>query len=108
MVVVWGGVQGLLALWPVVGAGALVVRMGRRGPLAQGWGRARGTGDAYEVRAGVGEAGAVVYQTGGFPYRGTNLRVLIVGAQIGRPGSASARVATRACTRMSASQGNGS
>lgn len=82
-----GLVAEALGLVRSAGADAWVVEAGKRGPFAESSRLPRDTRDAIAVHAGVAAAGAVIYQTVEIPYRGTNLRVFIVGAQIGRPGS---------------------
>jgi putative ABC transport system permease protein len=78
-----------LGLARAAGADVWVVEGGTRGPFAEA---SRLPGDSREGIAaqwGVAAAGAVAYQNVETQHRGESKRLLVVGAEIGRPGEAS-------------------
>ncbi len=82
-----GLVAEALGLIDVAHADIWVVEGGKRGPFAESSRIARDTRDAVRAHWGVADAGAVVYQSVEIPYRDATLRVFVVGAETGRPGS---------------------
>ncbi|MCC6887947.1 MAG: ABC transporter permease [Hyphomicrobiales bacterium] len=88
-----------LGLARAAGAQVWVVEGGTRGPFAES---SRLPGDSREIIAaqwGVKDAGAVAYQNIEASHRGATLRLLVVGAEIGRLGEARDLVAGRPILR---------
>jgi putative ABC transport system permease protein len=83
--------RGLLAealgLVRLANADVWVVEGGKRGPFAESSRIPRDTRDVIAAQSGVAATGAIVYQTVEIPHQGKNLRIFVVGAEIGRPGS---------------------
>jgi putative ABC transport system permease protein len=94
-----GLVQESLGLVRAADVHVWIVEGGTRGPFAEA---SRLPGDTREIVAtqwGVASAGAVAYQNVEAPHRGETKRLLVVGAEIGRPGEASQIVAGRPILR---------
>ncbi len=94
-----GLVDESLGLVRVAGAHVWVVEGGTRGPFAEA---SRLSGDMREAIAaqwGVAAAGAVSYQNIDAQHRGQTKRLMVVGAQIARPGEAPAVVEGRPILR---------
>jgi putative ABC transport system permease protein len=94
-----GLVQESLGLARAAGAQVWVVEGGTRGPFAES---SRLPGDSRQFVAaqwGVKEAGAVAFQNIEAPHRGSNRRLFVVGAEIGRLGEATALIAGRPILR---------
>jgi putative ABC transport system permease protein len=90
-----GLVQESLGLVRAAKVDVWIVEGGTRGPFAEA---SRLPGDTREIVAsqwGVAAAGAVAYQNVEAQHRGETKRLLVVGAEIGRPGEASQLVAGR-------------
>ncbi len=88
-----------LGLVRAAAADVWVVEEGTRGPFAEA---SRLSGDLREAVAaqwGVAAAGAVAYQNVEMEHRGLIKRLLVVGAEIGRPGEAAAVVEGRPILR---------
>ena len=88
-----------LGLARAAGAHVWVVEGGTRGPFAE---LSRLPGDTRDIVAaqwGVAAAGAVAYQNIEALHRGATRRLLVVGAEIGRPGEAGGLVAGRPIVR---------
>jgi putative ABC transport system permease protein len=88
-----------LGLARAAGAHVWVVEGGTRGPFAEA---SRLPGDSRESIAaqwGVAAAGAVAYQNVEAQHRGETKRLLVVGAEMGRPGEASHLAEGRAILR---------
>ncbi len=82
-----GLVAEALGLVRLANADVWVVEGGKRGPFAESSRIPRDTRDVIAAQSGVAATGAVVYQTVEIPHQGKNLRIFVVGAEIGRPGS---------------------
>jgi putative ABC transport system permease protein len=94
-----GLVQESLGLVRAANVDAWIVEGGTRGPFAEA---SRLPGDTREIIAaqwGVAAAGAVAYQNVEAQHRGETKRLLVVGAEIGRPGEASQVMAGRPIMR---------
>lgn len=94
-----GLVQESLGLVRAADINVWIVEGGTRGPFAEA---SRLPGDTRELVAtqwGVAAAGAVAYQNVEALHRGETKRLLVVGAEIGRPGEASQIVAGRPIVR---------
>jgi putative ABC transport system permease protein len=94
-----GLIQESLGLVRAAGAQVWVVEGGTRGPFAEA---SRLPGDmraAVASQWGVAEAGGVAYQNVEAQHRGATKRLLVVGAQIARPGEAPAVTEGRAIQR---------
>jgi putative ABC transport system permease protein len=77
-----------LGLVRAAGAQVWVVEGETRGPFAEASRLSGDTRQAVAAQWGVASAGGVSYQNVEAQHRGRSLRLLIVGAQIGRPGEA--------------------
>lgn len=78
-----------LGLVRAAGAQVWVVEGDTRGPFAEASRLPGDTRQAVAAQWGVAAAGGVAYQNIEAQHRGKTLRLLVVGAQIGRPGEAS-------------------
>jgi putative ABC transport system permease protein len=88
-----------LGLARAAGAHVWVVEGGTRGPFAESSRLPGDTRDIVAAQWGVAAAGAVAYQNVEAQHRGATKRLLVVGAEIGRPGEASVVVAGRPIVR---------
>lgn len=88
-----------LGLARAAGAHVWVVEGGTRGPFAESSRLPGDTRDIVAAQWGVDAAGAVAYQNVEALHRGTTKRLLVVGAEIGRPGEAGGLVAGRPIIR---------
>ena len=88
-----------LGLARAAGAHVWVVEGGTRGPFAESSRLPGDTRDIVAAQWGVAAAGAVAYQNVEAQHRGATKRLLVVGAEIGRPGEAGGLVAGRPILR---------
>ncbi len=88
-----------LGLVRASGADVWVVEGDTRGPFAEASRLAGDTRQAIAAQWGVAAAGGVAYQNVEAQHRGQTRRLLVVGAQLARPGDAPAVVAGRAILR---------
>jgi putative ABC transport system permease protein len=88
-----------LGLARAAGAHVWVVEGGTRGPFAESSRLPGDTRDIVAAQWGVAAAGAVAYQNIEALHRGATRRLLVVGAEIGRPGEAGGLVAGRPIIR---------
>ena len=88
-----------LGLARAAGAHVWVVEGGTRGPFAESSRLPGDTRDIVAAQWGVAAAGAVAYQNVEAQHRGATKRLLVVGAEIGRPGEAAGVVAGRPILR---------
>jgi putative ABC transport system permease protein len=88
-----------LGLARAAGAHVWVVEGGTRGPFAESSRLPGDTRDIIAAQWGVAAAGAVAYQNVEAQHRGATKRLLVVGAEIGRPGEAAGLVAGRPILR---------
>lgn len=82
-----GLVDESVSLSRAVGADVWVVEGGRRGPFAEASRLPGDTREAMAVQSGVAAAGAVSFQNIELVHNGQNKRLLLIGAEPGRPGS---------------------
>ncbi|CAN1550834.1 hypothetical protein MCEMSEM23_02176 [Rhabdaerophilaceae bacterium] len=94
-----GLVAEALGLVRMANADLWVVEGGKRGPFAESSRIPRDTRDVIAAQSGVAATGAVVYQTVEIPHEGKNLRLFVVGSEIGRPGSEMVIVSGRGIVR---------
>jgi putative ABC transport system permease protein len=88
-----------LGLARAAGAHVWVVEGGTRGPFAESSRLPGDTRDIVAAQWGVAAAGAVAYQNVEAQHRGATKRLLVAGAEIGRPGEAAGVVAGRPILR---------
>jgi putative ABC transport system permease protein len=88
-----------LGLARAAGAQVWVVEGGTRGPFAEASRLPGDTREAIAAQWGAAAAGAVAYQNVEVQHRGETKRLLVVGAEIGRPGEASRLVDGRPLLR---------
>jgi putative ABC transport system permease protein len=88
-----------LGLARAAGAHVWVVEGGTRGPFAESSRLPGDTRDIVAAQWGVAAAGAVAYQNVEAQHRGATKRLLVVGAEIGRPGEAIGLAAGRPILR---------
>lgn len=90
-----GLIEEALGLARAAQAQVWVVEGGTRGPFAEASRLPSDTREAIAAQWGVAAAGAVTYQNVEVQYRGETKRLLVVGAEIARPGEAPAVVEGR-------------
>src|SRR5262245_47050178 len=96
MVGIYRGLRfGSLGLVRAAGAQVWVVEGDTRGPFAESSRLPGDTREAIAAQWGVSAVGGVAYQNVEAQYRGQTKRLLVVGAQIGRPGEAPSVVVGR-------------
>lgn len=94
-----GLVQEALSLARGAQADVWVVEGGTRGPFAEASRLPGDTREAIAAQWGVADAGSVAYQNVETMHRGETKRLLVVGAEIGRPGEAARIVEGRPILR---------
>lgn len=94
-----GLVDDALVLVRAGGADLWVVESGTRGPFAESSRIPSDSREAVARLAGVGETGALTYQTVEVPHAGRTLRLNVVGYEIGRLGGPARLVAGRTIAR---------